>query len=175
MGSWRKVWFQYRKIAQIIEIAWHRGNVPPTWLEVLTGEMLASQTAHIRHSGGGFMFLIKQAYVYLPIQYMRPLHCIIWEQTKMYLAGGLRGLNGLSHPQAPQNTEQVDDEFFKRSEDRWKIGEYQQSQTEKDSIKDWLYLVDNDPLEMTRELNRLTGKDIGLIICGEERLSLIHI
>ena len=87
----------------------------------------------------------------------------------MYLAGGLRGLNGLSHPQAPLNTEQVDDEFFKRSEEKWKIGEYQQSQKERESMKDWLYLVDNDPLEMTRELSRISGKDIALIICGEDK------
>ena len=113
--------------------------------------------------------MMKKTYNHLPIRYMRMLHCIIWEQTKTYLSGGIRGLNGLAHPLAPQNTEQIGDEFFKRYEDRWKIGECRQSQKEKDSLKDWLYLVDNDPLEMIRELNRLTGKDIALTICGEEK------
>ena len=113
------------------------------------------------------MLLLKQAFLYLPIQYMRTLHRIIWEQTKMYLAGGLRGLSGLSHAQAPYNTERIDDELYKTNEEKWKLGVYQQSDKERESMKDWLYLVDNDPLEMTRELVHLSGGDIALIVCGD--------
>ena len=84
------------ELAEITQTAYYFGNVPPSWVDVLIGDMSPTQTAHIRHSAGGFMLLMKKTYQRLPIQYMRLLHRIIWEQTKMYLAGGLRGLNGLS-------------------------------------------------------------------------------
>ena len=59
--------------------------------------------------------------------------------------------------------------FFKREEDRWKMGECIQNQEAKDSLKEWLYLVDNDPLDTMRELSRVTGQEIALIICGDDK------
>ena len=101
------------KIAKIIRDCQLIGHVPTCWLEVLKDELLASQTTQERHYEGGFLYLMQNTYNHLPIRYTRMLHCIIWEQTKTYLSGGLRGLNGLSHPLAPQNTEKVGEEFFR--------------------------------------------------------------
>ena len=146
----------------------YRSNVPRCWLEVLKDEMLASRTAHVPHDASGFTHLLRCIYHHLPVRYMRMLHDIIWEQTKNYLAGGHRGLNGLSHPLSPQNYERGE-EFFKEEEDRWKMGVCIQIQAARDSLKEWLYLVDNDPLDMVRELRRASGQEIALIICGDEK------
>ena len=121
------------QLDKIVTDCQYRGNVPRCWLEVLKDEMLASRTAHVPHDAGGFIHVLRCTYNHLPIRYTRMLHDIIWEQTNNYLAGGLRGLNGLSHPLAPQNIER--EEFFKREEDRWKMGECIQNQEAKDSLK----------------------------------------
>ena len=93
------------QLDKIVADCQYRGNVPRCWLEVLKDELLASRTAHVHHDAGGFMYLMQYSYNHLPIRYTGMLHDIIWEQTKNYLAGGHRGLNGLSHPLSPQNNE----------------------------------------------------------------------